>query len=220
MHYQPGKTPHGLPFDPFKSCVVPRPIGWISTRSDKAGDNLAPYSQFTNVTFDPPTVLFCANRGTDGRRKDSVINAEESGVFCWNMATWDLREAVNMSAEELPRDADEFTHAGLTRIEALSIDCPMVAASPVRFECEYLQTVTIPGNGTMGTADVVFGRVVAVHIEDAFITSDGRIDVLKARPIARMGYFDYTAVDSRFEMIIPGSTKLLVGLGGNAAAND
>ena len=220
MFYQPGKTPHGLPFDPFKSCVVPRPIGWISTRSDTAGDNLAPFSQFTNVTFDPPTVLFCANRATDGGRKDSVVNAEEAGVFCWNMATWDLREAVNLSAEELPRDIDEFSRAGLQKCEAAFVDCPMVAASPVRFECEYLQTVTIPGNGTMGTADVVFGRVIAVHIDDAYITPDGRLDVIKARPIARMGYFDYTSVDSAFEMVIPGSTKLLVGLGGDAAKND
>lgn len=220
MRYEPGKTSHGLAFDPFKSCVVPRPIGWISTRSTSTGDNLAPYSQFTNVTFDPPSVLFCANRGTTGQRKDSVVNAEETGVFCWNMATWELREAVNLSAEELLPEIDEFAHAGLEKMAATQIDCPMVARSPVHFECEYLQTVTIPGNGTMGPADVVFGRVAVVHIDDDFITPDGRLDVLKARPIARMGYYDYTTVDSRFELIIPNSTRLLVGLGGNAAAND
>src|SRR5262245_12122174 len=98
MFYEPGVTPHGLPYDPFKSCVVPRPIGWISTRSQTGKDNLAPYSQFTNVSFDPAMVMFSANQTTDGRRKDSVVNAEETGVFVWNMATWDLRNAVNISA--------------------------------------------------------------------------------------------------------------------------
>ena len=216
MIYAPGETPHGLPFDPFKSCAVPRPIGWISTRGVDGQDNLAPYSQFTNVTFAPPTVMFSANRATDGRKKDSVVNAEATGVFGWNMATWDLREAVNLSAQEVPLGEDEFAIAGLEKTEASRIPVSLVQRSPVRFECRYLQTVTIEGEGVMGTADVIFGRVVAVHIDDGFITPDGRIDILKARPIARMGYYDYTSVDSLFEMIIPNSERLLAGLEGSA----
>lgn len=215
MYYEPGTTSHNLPFDPFKSCVVPRPIGWVSTRGSK-GDNLAPYSQFNNIGFDPPIVMFSANQTTQGQRKDSVVNAEETGVFGWNMATWELREAVNISAQELPAGEDEFISAGLTKIHANSIDVPLVARSPVRFECRYLQTVRLPGNGPMGTVDVVFGRVVGVHIDDAFITPDGRIDILRARPIARLGYYDYTSVDSLFEMVIPASERLLAGLEGSS----
>jgi len=79
MYYQPGITPHGLPRDPFKSCVVPRPIGWISTVNELGQDNLAPYSQFQNVTFDPPIVMFSANQDTGGDQKDSARNAERSG---------------------------------------------------------------------------------------------------------------------------------------------
>ena len=219
MFYEPGVTPHGLPHDPFKSCVVPRPIGWISTRSREGRDNLAPYSQFTNVSFDPPMVMFSANQATDGRRKDSVVNAEETGCFVWSMATWDLRDAVNLSAQELPHGTDEFEVAGLEKVEALRISAPRVATSPVAFECQYLQTVRLPGNGTMGTVDVVFGKVLAVHIADSALTEDGRIDVLRLRPIARMGYFDYTCVDNRFEMVIPNSDQLLIGLEGAAARN-
>jgi len=63
MYFEPGKTEHHLPFDPFKSCVVPRPIGWISTTSRDGVDNLAPFSQFQNITFDPPIVMFSANLG-------------------------------------------------------------------------------------------------------------------------------------------------------------
>ena len=78
MYYEPDKTAHGLHYDPFKSCVIPRPIGWISTVDAQGRDNLAPYSQFQNVSFDPPIVMFSANQNTQGSRKDSVNNAEQT----------------------------------------------------------------------------------------------------------------------------------------------
>ena len=216
MHYEPGKTAHGLAFDPFKSCVVPRPIGWISTVSKSGVANLAPFSQFTNLSFDPPMVMFSSNQKTTGERKDTVINAEETGEFVWNMATWDLREAVNLSSEEVAPEVDEFSHAGLERIPSLRMKPARVAASPVHFECRYMQTTHLPGNGVMGSVDVVFGRVEVIHIADEFLLPNGKIDILKIKPIARLGYFDYAPVESLFEMRIPGSKDMLVGLGGDA----
>ncbi|MFD2857807.1 flavin reductase family protein [Seohaeicola zhoushanensis] len=102
MKYSPGSECCPLPFSPFKSCTVPRPIGWLSSRSAAGVENIAPYSQWQNLTFDPPMVMFAANRYPDGRRKDTVLNAEETGWFVWNMATYALREAVNVSAMALP----------------------------------------------------------------------------------------------------------------------
>ena len=102
MKYSPGSERCPLPFSPFKSCTVPRPIGWLSSRSATGVENIAPYSQWQNLTFDPPMVMFAANRYPDGRRKDTVLNAEETGWFVWNMATYALREAVNISAMALP----------------------------------------------------------------------------------------------------------------------
>jgi flavin reductase (DIM6/NTAB) family NADH-FMN oxidoreductase RutF len=184
MYYEPGKTPHGLPHDPFKSCVVPRPIGWISTVDAQGRDNLAPYSQFQNVTFDPPIVMFSANQTTQGERKDSVRNAEQMGQFVWNMATYALREAVNISAEELPHGVDEFERAGLEKLESRLVRPKRVKGSPIQFECEYLNTVRFPGKPPMGTVDVVFGRVIGIHIDDAYIDGNGMVDVLKMQPIA------------------------------------
>lgn len=200
MYYEPGRQPHGLPYDPFKSCVVPRPIGWISTVSRDGIPNLAPYSQFQNITFDPPTVMFSANQTSAGERKDSTVNAEQTGEFVWNMATYDLREAVNRSSEEFPPEVDEFEVCGLTKVPSRLVRPMRVAESPIQFECQYLQTVRIPGNGPMGTVDVVFGRVLAVHIADEFLTADGRIDIPRIRPLARLGYYDYTSVDHAFSM--------------------
>jgi flavin reductase (DIM6/NTAB) family NADH-FMN oxidoreductase RutF len=185
MYYEPGVTSHGLPFDPFKSCVVPRPIGWISTVDAQGRHNLAPYSQFQNVTFNPPIVMFSANQDTGGNRKDSVRNAEQTGEFVWNMATYDLREAVNISAEELPHGVDEFERAGLEKAPSRIVKPMRVARSPIQFECVYLNTLRFPGVPPMGTADVVFGRVVAVHIADEVIDINGMVDVMKIQPLAR-----------------------------------
>lgn len=216
MYYEPGNIPHGLPHDPFKSCVIPRPIGWISTVDADGRDNLAPFSQFQNVTFDPPIVMFSANQETTGRRKDSVRNAEQTGEFVWNMATWALREAVNVTAEELPHGVDEFERAGLRKLPSRKVRPARVAGSPIQFECLYLNTLRFPGTPPMGSADVVFGRVVAIHIDDEVIDAKGMIDVLKIQPIARMGYFDYTCVDNKFQMVIPGNSRaLLAGLEGS-----
>lgn len=92
-----------------------------------------------------------------------------------------------------------------------------MAESPVQFECRYHQTLRLPGNGIIGTVDVVIGRVVLVHIRDDALRPDGRLDILKIRPLGRLGYYDYTTVDSCFEMVIPGENEILLkGLEGAA----
>jgi len=215
MYYDPDKNNHGLTHNPFKSCVIPRPIGWISTVSQDGIHNLAPYSQFQNLTFDPPYVMFAANQNTKGMRKDTVVNIEKTGEFVYNMVTWELREAMNITASEVPFEIDEFELAGLTKAPSIKVRPARVAESPIHFECIHYQTIRIPGNGLMGTVDIIIGRVVMIHIKDEVIGPDGRIDILRIRPVARLGYYDYTTVDSVFQMVIPGENEsLLTGLEG------
>ncbi|KAI9039767.1 flavin reductase family protein [Aspergillus affinis] len=218
MFYEPGVTEHNLPRDPFKACVIPRPIGWISTQSKDGQANLAPYSQFNNLTFDPPYVMFSSNQTADGSRKDTVVNAEATGEFVWNLATWDLREAVNISAQQFPYGVDEFGQAGVHKEAARLVQAPMVEESPVKFECRYHSTVRLPGNPPMGTVDVIIARVVAVHIKDEVLT-DGILDVRKTQPIARCGYYQYAVVRDTFDMQIPGMGEVMFGLEGNARKN-
>lgn len=161
--------------------------------------------------------MFSSNQDLDSHRKDTVNNAEQTGHFCWNMATYDLRSAVNASAEWLSPNVDEFQKCSLEKQQADLIDCPMVKDSPIKFECQYHSTLRLPGNPPMGSVDVVIGRVIGVHIDERVLT-DGMVDLGKAMPIARCGYHQYTVVtaESLFEMIIPGDPKQLVGLEGNA----
>jgi flavin reductase (DIM6/NTAB) family NADH-FMN oxidoreductase RutF len=146
-----------------------------------------------------------------------VVNTEQTGEFVYNMATYALREAMNRSGVEVPPDVDEFELAGLTKAPSLRVRPSRVAESPIQFECRYHQTVRLPGNGLIGTVDIIIGKVVLIHIRDDVIGTDGRLDILKIRPLARLGYYDYTTVDSVFEMVIPGDNEaLLTGLEGQA----
>jgi flavin reductase (DIM6/NTAB) family NADH-FMN oxidoreductase RutF len=201
MFYEPDKNDHGLPYAPYKSCMVPRPIGWISTISRAGKVNLAPYSQFNNLGYEPGYLMFSGGgQYPEGGRKDSVINAEETGEFVYNMAPYALREAVHMTAQITDPSVDEMQAAGLTPVPGRLVKAPLVAESPISVECRYYTTLVLPGHDWKSTHHVVVGRVVGVHIKDEVIGADGKVDILKIRPLARLGYADYTSVESVFSM--------------------
>ena len=217
MFYEPDKNDHGLKHDPFKSIVVPRPIGWISSLSAAGKLNLAPFSQFNNLGYDPPYVMFAAaNFPLLSRPKDSVSNAIETGEFVVNMATYALREAVNITSSAVDPEVDEAALAGLAMEPSVLVKPPRVAASPVHLECRYHCMLALPGRNLEQSHYVVVGRVIGVHIRDEVLTPDGRIDILKIRPLARLGYHDYTSVESLFTMapVGPGAELRKAGLEG------
>ena len=198
MFYETKDNKHGLPHDPFKSCIVPRPIGWITSMSADGIVNLAPYSFFNGVSSDPPIVMFSNN----GPAKDSLVNCEATGEFVANLATWELRDQVNETSAGVGPEIDEFTLAGLEIEPARLVKPPRVKAAPIHLECRYLQTVDLP-SGTPGTRNaIVLGRVIGVHIKDEVLT-EGMVDMTKIQPIARLGYMDYTRVDLVFTMLRP-----------------
>jgi flavin reductase (DIM6/NTAB) family NADH-FMN oxidoreductase RutF len=201
MFYETAKNNHGLPYNPYKSIVVPRPIGWITTLNSDGVVNLAPYSQFNNLGYDPPYVMFSSGseHGVGGP-KDSARNALITGEFVCNMATWELRDQVNTTAQMVPSDVDEAELARLDMVPSKMVAPPRVKASPVHLECRYNATLTLPGNSVDNIVYLVVGEVLGVHINDDVITEEGKIDILKCRPLARMGYFDYTSVESVFEI--------------------
>ena len=219
MFYEPDKNDHGLPFSPFKTCVVPRPIGWISTLSRAGVVNLAPFSQSNILGWDPPYVMFSANTHFDGRRKDSVVNAEETREFVYNIATYALRDAVVATSEILDAGIDEMAKAGLTPTPCRLVKPPRVAESPIAFECRHYQTIQVPCDSPGSMNNLVIGRVVGVHIADDIIGPGGKLDMLKVRPLARMGYLDYTSVTDIFEVrpIGQADPRTVRGMSGGSA---
>jgi flavin reductase (DIM6/NTAB) family NADH-FMN oxidoreductase RutF len=201
LFYETAKNDHGLRYNPLKACVVPRPIGWITSMSAAGLVNLAPFSFFNILSYDPAFVMFSAGtHERDGGPKDTAANVEATGEFVYNMATWAQREAMNQTASIVERGVDELRAAGLEACPSRLVRPPRVAGSPVHFECRLHDIVTLPGRTPAAKHSLVIGQVVAVHIDDAALTPDGRVDVLKLRPIARLGYQEYTSVDSVFEM--------------------
>jgi flavin reductase (DIM6/NTAB) family NADH-FMN oxidoreductase RutF len=186
MFYATDKPDHGLPHDPFKAIVAPRPIGWISSMSARGEINLAPYSFFNGVSSDPPMVMF----SSEGR-KDSITFVEETKEFVCNLATWDLREQMNATSAPFRRGINEMKEAGLDPAPSVLVKPPRVKAASCAMECQWLQTVRL--NDIAGRAIdhyVVFGQVVGVHIDERFIRN-GLLDTAAMRPIARAGYQDY-----------------------------
>ena len=199
MFYEP-KDGHGLPHNPFNAVVTPRPIGWISTRGADGAENLAPYSFFNAVAYEPPQVMFASTSAKDDRgdTKDSVANIRETGVFAVNIVEYAMRDAMNATSGPWGREVDEFVRAGLEKAACRSIECSHVEGAPAVLECRMTQIVKIEG----ATNFVVFGEVVGVHLRDDCMV-DGTFDVTKFQPLARMGYRDYCVVRDVFSLQRP-----------------
>ncbi len=197
MFYQADQG-HGLPHDPLKAIVSPRPIGWISSRSRDGALNLAPYS-FFNALSSRPMLVWFASEG----EKDSVTFIRETGEFVANLVTLDLAEKMNATSVDAPRGTSEFDLAGLTPAPSTLVAAPRVAEAHAALECkvtEIRRPVLLDGSEAGVT--VVTGQVVGVHIDDACLT-DGLFDSARAQNLARLGYMDYAAVQEVFRMRRP-----------------
>ncbi|MEM1146482.1 MAG: flavin reductase family protein [Pseudomonadota bacterium] len=199
MFYEP-KNGHGLPHNPFNAVITPRPIGWISTRASDGTENLAPYSFFNGVSYAPPQVMFASTAGKPDRAhgKDSVSNALETGVFCVNIVEYAMRDAMNATAEHFAKEIDEFDRADLTRAACQTIACSRVAGAPASLECKLIDHINLPGESNI----VVFGEVTGVHLRDDCLV-EGRFDVTRFQPLARLGYRDYARITDLFSLNRP-----------------
>ena len=200
MFYEPARANHGLPHDPFKALVAPRPIGWITAMSRAGEINLSPYSFFNAVADKPPMVVF-----SSWGRKDALTFIEETGEFVCNVVSYSLREAMNATSAALPRGENEMTFAGLEAAPSQFVKPPRVADAPAALECRWLQTVPLkPAEGGEPQYWLVIGQVVGVYIDDRFIV-DGLVDTAAMQVVARAGYFDYFVAEkgTKFSMRRP-----------------
>jgi len=181
-HFYEPKNGHGLPHDPFNAIVGPRPIGWVSTRSNDGILNLAPYSFFTAFNYIPPIVGFSSTGP-----KDSLRNVQENGMFVWNLVTRPLAEAMNQTCAPVGPEVNEFELAGLNTAPSRVVDVPCVAESPVSFECRSTQIIQLEGLDKQKVPTwLVLGEVVGVHIADHLL-KDGIYDTANAGHILRGG---------------------------------
>ena len=196
MFYEIAKRDHGLPHDPFKALVAPRPIGWITALSANGEVNLSPYSFFNAVSDLPPMVAF-SSQG----RKDALTFIEETGEFVCNLATWDLRGAMNETSAPLARGQNEMVQARLSSAPSRLVRPPRVADAPAALECRVRQIIPL-GDGPIA-GNLVIGDVLTIHVSDAVLDAAGRVDPRKLRTVARLGADFWCHTSDLFEQKRP-----------------
>ena len=208
-----------LPFNPFKALIAPRPIGWVTTLTPSGTVNLAPYSYFQAVADNPDIVMFSAAAGmrmVDGKlqftkdRKHSEFNATQAGEFVCNIVSYDLRDAMNQTSAHLAADEDEAQHAGLALTPSLRVKPPRVALAPAALECVVVDSRPVRHRGGDHSYHMVFGEVVAIHIDDQFI-ADGRVNTAQMNILTRLGYDEYAVLEQTFSMARPDFDPLTSG---------
>lgn len=202
MYYEDPRN-HGLAYNPFKALVSPRPIAWVSSQDNDGVLNLAPYSFFNALAEFPPTIVFAPNGPRmGGGVKDTLANIEATNQFVVNLCSYELREQMNASSAHVPPDADEFALAGLTPEPSRKVKPPRVKEALAALECEFMFRARLPSTHPKIENNAVFGKVVGVHIDDS-ILEDGMVRMDRYKPLARLGYMDYTYVENVFAIERP-----------------
>ena len=204
MFYETNKNNHGLKHNPFKSCIIPRPIAWITTLTDDGIDNCAPYSFFNGVASEPPMVMF-ANNGPapiNEGPKDTCSNIKSNKEFVVNISTYESKDKMNITCSPLARGESEINLALLETMPSKLVKPKSLKASPINMECELFKVLDLPVLKENEYNGIIIGKVIGININDDYI-KDGIIDVKKLKPLARLGYMDYTVVDNFFRMSRP-----------------
>lgn len=196
--------PHRSAYKLLTGTVIPRPIAWVSTINKEGRPNLAPYSFFNVVSADPPVLVFSPGvRSTDRLPKDTYNNVAETGEFVVNLVTEELGPAMNLTAQELPPEINEFELAGVTTAPSVRVKPPRVAESPINFECKVDDIITIGANP--GGGFLVLGRVLVMHLRDDLLVGEDKIDLDRYHPVGRLVGNLYTTIRDQFELIRPPS---------------
>jgi flavin reductase (DIM6/NTAB) family NADH-FMN oxidoreductase RutF len=183
------------------SGIVPRPIAFVSTRSNSGINNLAPFSFYCGVASNPPCLAISIARKPDGTKKDTLRNIEETGSFVVNSSHDWLAEPLVHCAASFPYGVDEMQKVGLTPLPSVRVLPPRVAESALQYECELYKSVEV-GDGSPGSATLVLGRVLHCHVS-SHLYINGRIDFANLRPLSRLGGISYATLGDIFELEIP-----------------
>ncbi|MBX9720079.1 MAG: flavin reductase family protein [Candidatus Obscuribacterales bacterium] len=183
------------------SAVVPRPIAWVSTRSEDGVDNLAPFSFFNVFSAAPPILGFAPGlKRMPGNGefvlKDTLKNIIDTEEFVVNMVSADLAQKMVQSSANYAADESEFDATKLARQASLKVKPPRVADAKISMECKLFQIIDF------GASRLVLGRIVCIHVDESII-HDGQIDNEKLRPVARLGGDLYAEIRDIFSIPRP-----------------
>lgn len=183
------------------NLIAPRPIAWVSTQSDTGQSNLAPFSFFNGVGSNPPCLMFAPANRADGSKKDTLRNIESNGEFVVNLVSYSQAKAMNQTAAEYASDISEFEKCHIAAEQSSHVKPLRVADSVASFECDLIQAIEL-GSGP-GGANLVVGRIIAIHVKDEVIDAEGHLQSEQFDLIGRLGGTEYTRVADRFSLERP-----------------
>lgn len=192
-------------------AVVPRPIALASTIDNSGNVNLSPFSFFNCFSANPPILVFSpARRGRDNTTKHTYENVKEVQDVVINIVSYSMVEQVSLASCEYPRGVNEFIKAGLTEVRSELVRPPRVAESPVSFECKVNQVIELGNGGAAG--NLVICEILRMHINEAVLDPDGRINPYKLDAVARMGADFYLRAQGESIFTVPKPNEKL-GIG-------
>jgi len=201
-----GLDPAGLSErDSYKlliGSVIPRPIAFVTTLSPAGTLNAAPYSYFNIVTADPPMISISVQR-RNGERKDTSRNAIATGEFVVHVSDESYIANINETAANLPPEESEAKLAGLTPIASAKVAVPGIAEAKIRMECLLEQAIPLGGNDNAPSCDLLIGRIVYFHLDEAVYDGAGHIDPAALQPVSRLAGSAYAKLGDVFSLERP-----------------
>lgn len=195
-------------------AVAPRPIAFASTLSVDGVPNLAPYSFFNAFSSNPPLLIFSSNRRVaNNTTKDTLKNCEETGEVVINVVSHNISRQMALASIEYGPEVDEFKKAGFTPLPSERIKPFRVAESPVQMECVVEKIMPLGEGG--GAGNLIFCRIVLMHISETILSPTGRIDPHKIDLMGRMGRFYYARASGEAVVeIVQEVTSIGIGFDG------
>ena len=189
MHVDLSSLSPAAVYATMTQTIVPRPVAWITSRSESGVLNLAPYSYFNAMASDPPLVVVSFGRRPDGSVKDTRRNIETGGAFVVNIAHREMAEAMTASSATFPEDVSELDELGLETAPMPGTDVPRLAACRVAYACRHEETKPIGGQ------TLVFARLTHLYLDDAVVGEDAKgrlkVDAKALDPLGRLGGGEY-----------------------------
>ena len=188
----------------LQSAVAPRPIAFASTIDTEGNVNLSPFSFFNIFSSNPPMLVFSpARRVKDNTTKHTLENVLAVPEVVINIVNYAMVEQASLASAEYPKGVDEFVKSGFTALPSELVTPPRVAESPVAFECVVDRVIPLGEEG--GAGNLVFARIVLVHIREEYLNAEGQLDTPKLDLVARMGasWYCRASGDALFEIPKP-----------------
>lgn len=198
----------------LQHAIAPRPICFASTINKERNINLSPFSFFNLFSSNPPIVIFSpARRVRNNTTKHTLQNVLEVPEVVINIVSYNMVQQVSLSSCEFPKGTDEFLKAGFTKEPSIMVQPPRVKESPVQLECNVIEIKPLGSEG--GAGNLIIAEVLLMHINEAVLNDQGKIDQRKLDLVARLGGNWYSRANAQtiFEVEKP-NTQIAIGFDG------